>query len=201
MGNWINKLELEGQTVKLVPLVGSHKEGLLKAAADGKLWEMWFTSVPSATNIDNYLEQAFHQKHIGTGFPFAVLDKNSGDIIGSTRYCNLKPEHRRLEIGYTWYAKKQQRTGVNTECKYLLLQHAFEILGCKAVQFLTNWYNLRSREAIARLGAKQDGILRNHRLNADGSCRDTVVFSIIEQEWASVKKLLNYEIQKYEGGR
>lgn len=199
MGNWINKLELEGQTVKLVPLEGSHKEGLLKAAADGKLWEMWFTSVPSAKNIDNYIGRALHQKHIGTEFPFAVLNKSNGDIIGSTRYCNLKPEHRRLEIGYTWYAKKYQRTGVNTECKYLLLQYAFETLDCKAVQFLTNWYNLRSREAIARLGAKQDGILRNHRLNDDGSCRDTVVFSIIEQEWASVKKVLKYEMKKYGG--
>jgi len=127
------------------------------------------------------------------------LDKNNGDIIGSTRYYNVQPEHRRLEIGYTWYAKKYQRTGVNTECKYLLLQYAFENLNCIAVQFLTNWYNLPSRAAIARLGAKQDGVLRNHRLNADGSYRDTVVFSITEQEWTSVKKSLNYGMEKYNG--
>jgi len=127
------------------------------------------------------------------------LDKNNGDIIGSTRYYNVQPEHRRLEIGYTWYAKKYQRTGVNTECKYLMLKYAFEDLNCIAVQFLTNWHNLRSRAAIVRLGAKQDGVLRNHRLNADGSCRDTVVFSIIEQEWQSVKKSLKYEMKKYKG--
>ena len=197
MANWIKTLEQEGEKVKLVPLEKSHKAGLLKAAADGKLWELWFTSVPSAETIDNYIEHALNQKQNGTEFPFVVLDKNNGDIIGSTRYYNVQPEHRRLEIGYTWYAKKYQRTGVNTECKYLLLQYAFENLNCIAVQFLTNWYNLPSRAAIARLGAKQDGVLRNHRLNADGSYRDTVVFSITEQEWTSVKKSLNYGMEKY----
>lgn len=199
MKTWLKKIELEGQKVKLIPLEKSHKEGLLKAAVDGKLWELWFTSVPSAETIDNYIDHALDQKQNGAEFPFVVLDKSNGDIIGSTRYYNVQPEHRRLEIGYTWYSKNHQRTGVNTECKYLLLQYAFEDLNCIAVQFLTNWHNLRSRAAIARLGAKQDGVLRNHRLNADGSCRDSVVFSITEQEWAGVKKSLEYEMEKYTG--
>ncbi len=197
MKNWLKKIELEGQKVKLVPLQKSHKEGLLKAAADGKLWELWFTSVPSSSTIDKYIEHSLNQKQNGSEFPFVVLDKNNGDIIGSTRYLDRQSEHRRLEIGSTWYAKKYQRTGVNTECKYLLLKYAFENLNCIAVQFMTDWHNSRSRAAIARLGAKQDGVLRNHRLNADGSCRDSVVFSITEQEWASVKKSLKYEMEKY----
>jgi RimJ/RimL family protein N-acetyltransferase len=199
MGNWIEKVELEGKKVKLIPLEKSHKIGLLKAATDGKLWEMWFTSVPSEKNIDNYIEHALIQKQNGAEFPFVVLDKKNGNIIGSTRYYNIQPEHRRLEIGYTWYAKKNQRTGINTECKYLMLKYAFDDLNCIAVQFLTNWHNLPSRKAIARLGAKQDGVLRNHRLNTDGSCRDTVVFSITGQEWSGVEKTLNYEMEKYNG--
>ncbi len=197
MKNWIKKLELEGEKVRLIPLEKSHKDGLLKAATDGKLWEMWFTTVPSEKNIDNYIEHALSEKQKGKEFPFVVLDKKNGDIIGCTRYYNIQPEHRRLEIGYTWYAKKNQRTGVNTECKYLLLKNAFEDLNCIAVQFLTNWHNLPSRKAIARLGAKQDGVLRNHILNADGSCRDSVVFSITEQEWSGVEKTLKYEMAKY----
>jgi RimJ/RimL family protein N-acetyltransferase len=127
------------------------------------------------------------------------VDKRTREIIGSTRYYNIQSEHRRLEIGYTWYAKKYQRTGVNTESKILLLKYAFEDLNCIAVQFMTNWHNLRSRSAIKRLGAKQDGILRNHRLNPDGTYRDTVVFSITDQEWSGVKKSLEYEIKKYNG--
>ena len=197
MSNWIDKIALEGEKVKLVPLENSHKEELLKAASDGKLWELWFTSVPSSKNIDNYIDHALRQKQKGIEFPFVVIDKKSGELIGSTRYYNIQPEHRRLEIGYTWYAKKNQRTGINTESKILLLEHAFENLHCIAVQFMTNWHNLHSRAAIERLGAKQDGVLRNHRLNTDGSYRDSVVFSITDQEWSGVKKSLEYEIKKY----
>ena len=131
------------------------------------------------------------------GFPFAVLDPSTQEIIGCTRYYGATPMHRRLEIGYTWYAKKYQRTGVNTECKYLLLKFAFEELKCIAVQFMTNWHNLPSRKAIARLGAKQDGVLRNHRIDVDGSLRDSVIFSITNNEWPSVRKSLLYEIEKH----
>jgi len=199
MENWIKNIELEGQKVKLIPLMESHKGELLKAASDGRLWELWFTSVPSSQNIDKYIEKALNQKQNGIEFPFVVIDKKSGVIVGSTRFYNIQSEHRRLEIGYTWYAKKSQGTGVNTECKYLLLKYAFEDLNCIAVQFMTNWHNLRSRAAITRLGAKQDGILRNHRLNSDGTCQDTVVFSIANQEWNGVRKSLEYEMKKHNG--
>ena len=199
MKYWFKNIKLKGEKVELIPLDKSHKAKLLKATSDGKLWELWFTSVPSSENIDDYINNALKEKENGKGFPFVVKDKNSGEIIGSTRYCNATPEHRRLEIGFTWYSKKSQRTGVNTECKYLLLKYAFEELNCIAVEFKTNWHNLRSRTAINRLGAKQDGILRNHRLNTDGSYRDTVIFSITDQEWKGVEKSLKYEIKKYNG--
>ncbi len=197
MSNWIDNLTLEGELVKLIPLEETHREGLLKAASDGKLWELWYTSVPSSQNIDNYINTTLEHRLNGVEYPFVVMHKESGEVIGSTRYYNIQHAHRRLEIGYTWYAQKFQRTGVNTECKYLLLKYAFETLDCIAVQFMTNWHNIRSRTAIARLGARQDGVLRNHRINADDSFRDTVVFSITDREWTGVKQSLEHEMSKY----
>ncbi|MBJ6367223.1 GNAT family N-acetyltransferase [Snuella sedimenti] len=201
MKDWFDNIQLEGNKVLLEPLDMSHKNALLRAASDGKLWELWFTSVPSEETIDSYIENALIEKLNGKGYPFVVVEKSTGTIIGSTRYCNATPEHRRLEIGYTWYAKTYQRTGINTECKYLLLKHAFEKLRCIAVEFRTHWHNVRSRAAIARLGAKQDGVLRNHKLSADGSYRDTVVFSITDQEWKAVEIALKYEIRRYKDKR
>ncbi|MEM8998768.1 MAG: GNAT family protein [Bacteroidota bacterium] len=198
MKYWLQNIHLEGQKVQLVPLDKTYRDQLLEAASDGKLWELWYTSVPSSENIDNYIEQALQQKQKGFEYPFIVLDVKNGEVIGTTRFYNLQPEHRHLEIGYTWYAQSHQRTGVNTACKYLMLKYAFEELNCIAVQFMTNWHNLRSRTAIARLGAKQDGVLRNHRLLPDGTFRDTVVFSITNQEWIGVKKSLEYEMKKYD---
>lgn len=197
MQNWIKNLSLEGEHVRLIPLEKKHKEDLLKAASDGNLWELWFTSVPSEKTIEQYINRALDQKEKGLEYPFVVVEKSAGKIIGSTRYYNIQPEHRRLEIGYTWYAKTFQRTGVNTECKYLLLQYAFETLNCIAVQFMTDSHNERSRAAIARIGAKQDGVLRHHRLNTNGTYRDSVVFSITDNEWPSVKKSLNYKMDSY----
>lgn len=194
MKNWLTDIELPGKLIKLVPLQYNHKEDLLKAASDGNLWELWYTSVPSKDTIDNYLKEAFLQKEAQSSLPFAVWHNETKQIIGCTRFCNAEPPHKRLEIGYTWYAKRYQKTGINTEAKFLLLQHAFESLQCIAVEFRTNWYNINSRNAIARLGARQDGILRNHRLNKDGTYRDTVVFSITNQEWHSVKKSLAYKM-------
>lgn len=195
MKNWLNETSLIGNLVKLIPLQVKHKKPLLKAASNGNLWELWYTSVPSAISIDAYIEEAFKSKKAGTGLPFIVVNVKTDEIIGSTRFCNAHPEHRRLEIGYTWYSKTYQRTGINTEAKYLLLQHAFEVLQCIAVEFRTNWYNQSSRKAIERLGARQDGVLRNHRLNEDGTYRDTVVFSILKEEWRSVKKSLQYKME------
>ncbi|MDT0554297.1 GNAT family N-acetyltransferase [Urechidicola vernalis] len=185
--SWLEQITLKGSNVSLVPLTLSHRAGLLNAASDGELWNLWFTSVPSEKNIDSYLETALNNGHM---LPFTVKDAN-GKIIGSTRFCNSEPNHLRLEIGHTWYAKSTQRTGVNTECKLLLLTHAFEVLNCNAVEFRTHYFNTNSRNAIARLGAKQDGILRNHRMDKDGALRDTVVFSILKSEWPVVKKHLN----------
>ncbi|MPR33711.1 GNAT family N-acetyltransferase [Salmonirosea aquatica] len=197
MPNWLNPIQLEGQKVDLVPLEKSHRDDLLLAAADGELWNIWYTSVPSESTIDKYLETALQEQADGKSLPFVVVDREKGTLIGTTRYCNAEPEHRRLEIGYTWYAKSFQRTGVNTECKYLLLRHAFESLDTIAVEFRTNWFNYRSRNAILRLGAKQDGVLRNHRIDKDGILRDTVVFSIIQPEWKTVKRSLEYEMGRY----
>ena len=194
MNTWIDISILEGDTIALLPLDASHQDALLTAAKDGILWELWYTSVPSSATINNYLDKALAEKENGQAYPFVVFHKKTKQIIGSTRYYNLQPEHRRLEIGYTWYAKSHQRTRVNTECKYLLLQYAFEIKHCIAVQFMTDWHNIASRNAIARLGAHQDGLLRNHRLNSDGSYRDSVVFSITENEWSGVKKNLTQKL-------
>ncbi len=198
MKKWLDIKNLEGEKVELVPLKKTHKEGLLEAASDGKLWELWFTSVPSNMTIDKYIDKALEQKLEGKGFTFVIKEKNTKKIIGSTRYCNAIPENRRLEIGFTWYSKSSQRTGVNTECKYLLLKYAFEELKCIAVEFKTSWHNLPSRAAIARLGAKQDGVLRNYRLNSDGCCEDIVVFSITDKEWKGVEKSMIYEMKRYQ---
>ena len=195
MNLWLSDIELEWESVKLIPLQKEHRAALLRAASDGELWNLWYTSVPSEATIDNYISQAFEDKTKGIALPFVVIEKSSNTIVGSTRICNAVLNHRRLEIGYTWYAKTHQRTGVNTECKYLLLKHAFETLQCIAVEFRTHWHNQTSRNAIARLGAKQDGVLRNHQVDTAGILRDTVVFSITREEWPVVKKSLTFKMR------
>lgn len=197
MAKWLSDMVLESSTVCLEPMEASHADALVAAASDGALWELWFTSVPSPETIKKYMEQALAAKEDGTAMPFVVMDKASGKVIGSTRYCNLAPHHRRLEIGYTWYSKSFQRTSVNSECKLLLLGHAFEALDAIAVEFRTHSENKASRAAIARLGARQDGILRQHMILPDGSIRDTVVFSIIREEWGHVKANLLQKMKKH----
>lgn len=196
MNNWLKNIILEGNLVRLIPLTKSHKDDLVQVASDGELWNLWYTSVPSEKTIDAYIEFALSENQKGRAHAFVVIDKKTNKTIGSTRYCNAI-NNNRVEIGYTWYAKSTQRTGINTECKYLLLKHAFEQLNCIAVEFRTNWHNHPSRNAIARLGAKQDGVLRNHLIDADGIYRDTVVFSITNQEWLTVKKLLTHKMSCY----
>lgn len=196
MEKWLNEKVLETENVKLVPLSYNHKADLLIAAEDGNLSNLWFTSVPEQNNVDSYLEKAITDYQHDTGLAFVVIDKKTNKIIGTTRYTNATPEHRRLEIGYTWYAKSFQKTHVNSECKLLLLSHAFEELKAIAVEFRTNWYNFPSRNAISRLGAKQDGVIRNHQVMPDGSFRDTVIFSIIESEWKACKRALTYKIEQ-----
>lgn len=197
MNTWLNEIELIGEKVKLIPLATDHANDLLNAASDGELWNLKVTSIPSKDSVNGYIEFTLSEQNAGRALPFVVIDKVSNTIIGSTRFCNASPEHRRLEIGYTWYSKSYQRTGVNTECKYLLLKHAFETLNAIAVEFRTNFHNLSSRKAIERIGAKKDGIIRNHRINPDGSLRDSVVYSITNQEWGNVKQSLKNNLNKY----
>jgi N-acetyltransferase len=193
---WAATEILKGKHVSLEPLSLEHVAGLQHAARDGELWNLWFTSVPHPELASQYVEQALALREQGKAMPFVVRDAD-GAIVGSTRYGNIDAEHKRLEIGWTWYAQRVQRTALNTEAKLLLLGNAFETLGAIAVEFRTNWFNQRSRTAIARLGAKQDGVLRNHMLMADGTRRDTVVFSILDSEWPAVKNNLQYQLQRY----
>jgi len=190
------EVELEAESIKLIPLKKEYARDLAIASSDGKLWELWFTSVPNQEKIDDYIAHALKEKDKGTALPFVVLDKKTNKIIGSTRFCNADLVNKRLEIGYTWYSKSYQRSSVNTECKSLLLRHAFEVLNVIAVEFRTHWHNQESRKAIARLGAKEDGVLRNHQ-KINGVYRDTVVFSILDSEWPSVQINLAYKLAKY----
>jgi RimJ/RimL family protein N-acetyltransferase len=178
----------------LEPLAREHEAALARAAADGELWNLWYTSVPEPGKTRAYIETALAMRENNGAMPFAVREAASGEIIGSTRFFNVEAAHRRLEIGHTWYAKRVQRTALNTEAKLLLLGHAFETLKAIAVEFRTHFMNQPSRTAIARLGAKQDGILRNHQIGRDGVARDTVVFSIIENEWPAVRANLRFRL-------
>lgn len=196
MEKWFNEVVLETNNIKLLPLSITHKADLINASADGNLSDLWFISVPTINNIDNYIAKAIEDFKQDKGLAFIVVDKKANKVIGTTRYTNATPEHKRLEIGYTWYSQTFQKTYVNSECKLLLLTHAFEEMKAIAVEFRTNWYNFPSRNAIARLGAKQDGVLRNHQIMPDGSLRDTVVFSIIECEWKTCKRALKYKIEQ-----
>ena len=193
---FIEPITLRGRHATLEPLGPEHLDGIRAAAADGELWRLWYTSVPAPAKADDWLAIARSMRDDQGAMPFAVRDSRDGRVVGSTRYFNVDAANRRLEIGHTWYAQRAQRTAINTECKLLLLTHAFEKLGCIAVEFRTHWFNQASRAAIARLGAKQDGVLRNHQLLPDGSKRDTVVFSILDGEWPAVKRHLGFLLER-----
>ena len=197
MSKWITPIILTGTLVKLVPIALDHEQGLIDATQDGSLWELWFTSVPKPEQVRDFISSAMDLQAIESALAFSIIELSTGRALGSTRFCNIDTNNRRLEIGYTWYRQSVQRSGVNTECKLLLLQHAFEQLQCIAVEFRTNWHNHKSRAAIARLGAKQDGILRQHQLMPDGQYRDTVVFSILNSEWPAVKSQLLWNQRRY----
>jgi len=193
---FIEPVTLIGEHASIEPLGREHEQALARAAADGELWRLWYTTVAPPGKMGQYIDTALDMRERLDAMPFVVREKTSGDIVGCTRYFNVDATNRRLEIGHTWYAKRVQRGPVNTECKLLLLTHAFEKLQCIAVEFRTHWFNHASRTAIARLGAKQDGVLRNHQVSADGSMRDTVVFSIIDGEWPAVKRHLGYQLER-----
>ena len=192
----IEPVVLTGARVSLEPLGREHADAIRAAASDGELWQLWYTSVPAPDAVPAWLDIALDMRERLGAMPFVVRDRATGAIVGSTRYFNVEAAHRRLEIGHTWYAKRAQRTGINAEAKLLLLTHAFEVLRCIAVELRTSSFNFASREAIARLGAKQDGILRNHMLLPDGTRRDTVVFSILDSEWPAVKKHLEFRLAR-----
>ena len=193
---FIEPVTLKGGHATLEPLEARHEAGLRAAAADGELWRLWYTSVAPPDKMGDYIALALDMRERLGAMPFAVRDNATGGIVGCTRYFNVDAANRRLEIGHTWYAKRVQRTAINTECKLLLLSHAFDALGCIAVEFRTHWFNLASRAAIERLGAKQDAVLRNHQLLPDGSKRDTVVFSIIDGEWPAVRRHLKHQLDR-----
>jgi len=192
---FIEPVTLTGRHVQLEPLAAAHHDALIAAASDGELWKLWYTSVPSPQTMRSWLETALAMR-AQDDLAFAIRDLRDGSIVGSTRYFRVDAANRRLELGHTWYARRAQRTAINTEAKLLLLGHAFEALRCIAVELRTHWMNRQSREAIARLGAKQDGVLRNQQRMADGTLRDTVVFSIIDSEWPTVKRHLQYKLER-----
>jgi RimJ/RimL family protein N-acetyltransferase len=186
---------LRGRHVRLEPLAREHADGLRAAASDGELWSLWYTTVPAPAAVETYIDTALAAQAEGRALPFVVRDAE-GTIVGSTRFGNVEATHRRVEIGWTWYAKRVQRTALNTEAKRLLLTHAFEVMECNVVQLCTHWHNIQSRAAIARLGAKQDGVLRSHMIMPDGGTRDTVVFSIIACEWPAVRQGLDARLAR-----
>jgi len=193
---WQNVPTLQGEHVTLVPLSTAHVDELRAARDHTGLNGLWYTNTPDVHGVAHYVEAALQAQTEGKVLPFAVLD-TQGHVVGTTRLYGLEPSVPRLSIGYTWYAPRVQRTGVNTEAKLLLLGHAFETLACIVVNLETSSFNLRSRAAIERLGAKQDGILRHHKRHADGSPRDTVVYSIIDSEWPAVKNHLQAKLQQH----
>ena len=193
---FVDPITLTGSHASIEPLGREHEEALQRAVADGELWRLWYTTVPAPEKVGQYIAIALDMRERLDAMPFVIREKASGEIVGCTRYFNVDATNRRLEIGHTWYSKRVQRGPINTECKLMLLTHAFEKLQCIAVEFRTHWFNHASRAAIERLGAKQDGVLRNHQVLADGSKRDTVVFSIIDGEWPAVKRHLCYQLER-----
>jgi RimJ/RimL family protein N-acetyltransferase len=188
---------LKGTLTTLEPLSHTHHDGLVEAARDGKLWNLLYTSVSRPKAMDAEIGRRLELQASGSMLPFAARRNDTSQIIGMTTYMNIDETSRRVEIGSTWTAQSAQRTGMNRECKFLLLTHAFEQMQCIAVEFRTHWMNQQSRTAIARLGAKQDGVLRNHKRLGDGSLRDTVVFSIIDSEWPAVRNELQRRLATY----
>ena len=192
---WPDPLTLRGAHATLAPLAAEHESALNAAAADGQLWRLWYTSVPSPDAMGADIQRRLGLQAKGSMLPFAVLDA-SGAVVGETTYMNIDATHKRVEIGSTWYARRVQRGPLNTECKLMLLTHALEVLDCIAVEFRTHRLNTQSRRAIERLGAQLDGILRNHSRGPDGNLRDTAVYSITVAEWPTIKTHLRWQLDK-----
>ena len=192
---WLEPVTLSGPHARLEPLSHQHLEGLTEAVKDGELWKLWYTFIPPPEDMGKEIERRLSLQRAGSMLPFTVFDAN-GHIAGMTTYMNVDAANRRVEIGSTWYARRVQRSALNTQCKLLLLAHAFDDLDCIAVEFRTHFFNQQSRRGIERLGAKLDGILRNHQLATNGTLRDTVVYSIIASEWPTVRAHLTYQLNE-----
>jgi RimJ/RimL family protein N-acetyltransferase len=192
---WPEPVTLEGAHARLAPLSHDHADGLIEAVKDGALWRLWYTAIPAPDGMAKEIERRLSLQAKGSMLPFTVFDAD-GRIAGMTTYMNIDAPNRRVEIGSTWYAQRVQRTALNTECKLMLLRHAFERLDCIAVEFRTHFFNRPSRRAIERLGAKLDGILRNHQIGYDGTLRDTAVYSIIASEWPTVRQHLSFSLTR-----
>ena len=192
---WLEPISLQGAHARLDPLSSDHLDGLTEAVKDGELWKLWYTSIPRPEDMARDIDRRLALQAAGAMLPFTVFDAE-GKIAGMTTYMNVDAVNRRVEIGSTWYVKRVQRSAVNTQCKLLLLTHAFEGLDCIAVEFRTHFFNHASRRGIERLGAKQDGILRSHQVAPNGTLRDTVVYSIIAAEWPTVKAHLTYQLNE-----
>ena len=188
---------LERDGIRLEPLTDGHSDALNSAARDGRLWELWFTAVPAPDGMPAYVATALQGQHDGHMLPWVVRDLSTGAIVGATRYHDIVPAIDRVEIGYTWYAGRCQRTHVNTTCKLLLFTHAFETLGCKVVGLRTDNFNFRSQRAIEALGARKDGVLRHHAARRDGTVRDSVMYSILLAEWPDVRRHLELRIARH----
>ena len=194
---WLEPVTLRGDHAALKPLSLDHAAALTAAAQDGELWKLWYTTIPSPQGMTAEIERRLKLQASGAMLPLTVFDA-AGEIAGMTTYMNVDAINRRVEIGSTWYAKRVQRTALNTQCKMLLLQHAFETLDCIAVEFRTHFFNHQSRRGIERLGAKLDGVMRNHQIAPNGTLRDTVIYSIIPCEWPTVKAHLTYQMTERE---
>ena len=190
---WLEPVTLSGPHARLEPLSLAHIDGLTEAVEDGELWKLWYTSIPRPEDIGKEINRRLSLQAAGTMLPFTVFDAG-GRIAGMTTYMNVDAANRRVEIGSTWYAKRVQRSALNTQCKLLLLTHAFDRLDCIAVEFRTHFFNHQSRRGIERLGAKLDGILRSHQISGNGTLRDTAVYSIIAAEWPTVRAHLTYQL-------
>lgn len=189
---WLNELSLYGSYCHLVPLTHDHLNGLIDAVKDGELWKLWYTLIPEPDKMNAEIDRRLSLREKGSMLPFTVVCTKTKNIVGMTTFMNADNNDLRLEIGSTWYRKSAQRTGINTEIKLMLLTHAFETLSCIAVEFRTHFFNQNSRRGIERLGAKLDGILRNHMIMPDGTFRDTCVYSILSSEWPTVKQNLTW---------
>jgi RimJ/RimL family protein N-acetyltransferase len=192
---WLEPVTLVGPHARLVPLSHAHIDGLTEAVKDGELWKLWYTAIPKPEDMGKEIDRRLNLQKAGSMLPFTVFDAN-GQIAGMSTYMNVDAANRRVEIGSTWYSQRMQRTALNTQCKLLLLTHAFEQLDCIAVEFRTHFFNQQSRRGIERLGAKQDGILRNPQIAPNGTLRDTVVFSIIASEWPTAKAHLTFQLNE-----